>query len=56
MLTRSRDPWLQGQLLGLLDVDDMFVWPATAFEPVADELVRVLDRLGLLRVELAVAV
>jgi hypothetical protein len=56
MLMRSRDPGLQGQLLGLLDLDDMFVWPATAFEPVADELERVLDRLGLLRVELAVAV
>lgn len=48
-LTRSADPWLQGQLLGLLDLDDVFVWPAAAFDPVADELERVLDRLGLFR-------
>jgi hypothetical protein len=56
VLTRSRDPWLQGHLLGLLDLDDMFIWPAAAFEPVAAELERVLDRLGLLRTELALAV
>ncbi len=56
VLTRSRDPWLQGHLVGLLDLDDMFIWPAAAFEPVADELERVLGRLGLLRVELALAV
>ena len=55
VLTRSRDPWLEGHLLGLLDLDDMFVWPAGVFEPVADELERVLERLGLLRGELAVA-
>ena len=56
VLTRSRDPWLQGHLLGLLDLDDMFVWPAAVFEPVAVELERVLDGLGLLRADLAVAV
>jgi len=55
MLTRSRDPRLQGHLLGLLDVDDLFVWPAKEFAPVADSLEQVLERLGLLRVELAVA-
>jgi hypothetical protein len=55
VLTRSRDPWLQGHLLGLLDQDDMFVWPAAEFDPVAGELERVLERLGLLRAELAVA-
>lgn len=55
VLTRSSDPRLQGHLLGLLDMDDVFVWPAAAFEPVADELQRVLERLGLLRAELAVA-
>lgn len=54
-LMRSRDPWLEGKLLGLLDLDDMFVWPAALFEPVADELERVLGRLGLLRGELVVA-
>ena len=55
VLTRSRDPWLQGHLLGLLDSDDVFVWPAAEFAPLADELERVLERLGLLRAELAVA-
>ena len=54
-LMRSRDPWLQGHLLGLLDLDDVFVWPAAVFEPVAGELERVLERLGLLRAEPAVA-
>ena len=55
VLTRSHDPWLQGHLLGLLDLDDAFVWPATAFAPLADEVERVLGRLGLLRAELATA-
>ena len=56
MLTRSNDPWLQGHLLGLLDIDDVFVWPREAFEPVAEEVARVFARLGLLRPELAAAV
>jgi len=55
VLARSGDPWLQGHLAALLDVDDAFVWPGAVFDPVADELERVLERLGLLRVELAVA-
>ena len=55
VLTRSRDPWLERQLAALLDADDMFVWPAAAFEPVADELARVFEQLGLLRAECAVA-
>lgn len=55
VLTRSADPWLQRHLAALLDVDEVFVWPAAAFAPVADELERVLERLGLLRAELAVA-
>jgi hypothetical protein len=55
VLTRSRDLSLQGHLLVLLDLDDAFVWPAAEFEPVAGELERVLERLGLLRAELAVA-
>ena len=54
VLTRSCDPSLQGHLLGLLELDDMFVWPAAEFEPVAGQLERVLERLGLLRAELAV--
>ncbi len=48
VLVRSTDPWLQGHLAGLLDLGDIFVWPAAEFEPVADEVVRTLDRLGLL--------
>jgi hypothetical protein len=55
VLTRSRDPWLQGHLLGLLESDDAFVWPAAEFAPLADELERVLERLGLLRAGLALA-
>jgi hypothetical protein len=55
VLTQSLDPWLQGHLLGLLDIDDVFVWPAAEFAPVAAELERVLERLGLLRIELAAA-
>jgi hypothetical protein len=55
VLTRSCDPWLQSHLHGLLELDDMFVWPAAEFDPVAGELGRVLERLGLLRAELAVA-
>ncbi len=55
MLTRTRDPWLQGHLLGLVDIDDVFVWPADVFAPVADEVERVLGRLGLLRAGIAVA-
>jgi len=53
VLTRARDPWLQGHLLGLLDRDDAFVWPADEFAPLADEVERVFERLGLLRSELA---
>jgi hypothetical protein len=55
VLTQSPDPWLQAHLLGLLEIDDVFVWPAAEFAPVAYELERVLERLGLLRVELAAA-
>lgn len=56
VLTQSTDEWLQAHLAALLDVDDAFVWPAAAFEPIAGELELVLARLGLLRTELAVAV
>jgi hypothetical protein len=55
VLTRTSDPWLQGHLVGLLDIDDAFVWPAADFAPVAAELERVLERLGLHRVVLAEA-
>ena len=53
VLTRSRDPWLQRHLQGLLDLDDAFVWPAAVFAPLADEVELVLERLGLLRIDLA---
>ena len=49
VLVHSREPRLQAQLAHLLDADDVFVWPATEFEPVADEVVRTFRRLGLLR-------
>jgi len=46
---------LQLELAALLDVDDLFVWQAAAFEPVAGELESVLERLGLLRNRVALA-
>ena len=55
MLARSGDDLLERQLAGLLELDDVFVWPADDFAPVADEVERVLERLGLLRRRPAVA-
>jgi hypothetical protein len=49
MLMTSGDPVLEQHLDRLLGLDDLFVWPAAAFGPVAAELERVLARLGLLR-------
>lgn len=49
VLTHTRDPSLQGQLRGLLDGGDVFVWPAAEFEPVAAEVAATLSRLGLAR-------
>ncbi|MGH3071793.1 MAG: hypothetical protein ACRDNB_05930 [Gaiellaceae bacterium] len=46
VLTRSVDPWLRGHLAGLIDVDDIFVWPEAEFAPVAIEVELVLERLG----------
>lgn len=51
VLTRSRDPLLHDHVRGLLVLDDMFLWPAAEFAPLADEVERVLGRLGLLRTE-----
>jgi hypothetical protein len=48
-LTTSSDAWLKRHLDGLLALDDVFVWPAAEFAPVATEVERVLERLGLLR-------
>jgi hypothetical protein len=55
VLARSADPWLQRHLAGLIAGDDNFVWPATEFEPVADEVVLIFERLGLLRAHRVVA-
>jgi hypothetical protein len=49
VLARSGDSWLERHLSGLLEVDDVFVWPADEFQPVADEVERVFERLGMLR-------
>jgi hypothetical protein len=46
-LARSADPWLQGHLAGLIAGDDIFVWPAAQFAPVADEVALIFERLGL---------
>ena len=50
VLAHSGDPELHDHLAGLIEADDVFVWPTAAFAPVADELVQVLGELGLLRV------
>lgn len=50
VLTHSTDSELHRHLAGLIGADDVFVWPAAEFDPVADELVGTLRRLGLLRV------
>ena len=49
VLTRSEDPTLQRALEDLIERDDIFVWPAEEFEPVADAIGRTFERLGLLR-------
>ena len=54
-LTTSGDPWLERHLDELLAQDDVFVWPAAEFAPVAVEVERVLERLGLIRAVAAAA-
>jgi hypothetical protein len=49
VLTRSSDALLQGHLAGLIGADDVFVWPADEFGPLAAAVVSTLERLGLLR-------
>jgi hypothetical protein len=49
VLTRSSDAVLQGHLAGLIGADDVFVWPADEFGPLAAAVVSTLERLGLLR-------
>ena len=50
VLTHGGDPRLREHLAGLLELDDVFVWSADEFAPVAAEVLATLDRLGLLRV------
>lgn len=54
-LARSEDPRLRRHLDELIEADDVFVWPVAGFAPVALEVERVLDSLGLLREAVAVA-
>ncbi|MDQ3067588.1 MAG: hypothetical protein M3R12_10635 [Actinomycetota bacterium] len=56
IMVRSQDPWLHERLEGLLDLNDGSVWAAAEFAPVADEVERTLERLGLVRRTLSVAV
>jgi hypothetical protein len=46
VLERSGDPLLVARLRALQAEDDVFVWPAAEFEPVADEVERVLEGLA----------
>jgi hypothetical protein len=46
VLERSGDPVLLERLRALQADDDVFVWPAREFEPVAVEVERVLSRLA----------
>jgi hypothetical protein len=55
VLARSEDPWLQSQLAGLIDANDIFVWPAAEFEPVADEIALTFELLRLSRRRLVAA-
>ncbi len=48
-LMRSGDPALEQHLTELLEADDSFVWPISDFAPVAQEIERAFDSLGLLR-------
>jgi hypothetical protein len=48
VLTHSPDPALQAALARLVELDDVFVWPAAAFEPVAEAVALTFEQLGLL--------
>ena len=49
VLMRSGDSRLELHLQGLLEQNDIFVWPAAEFAAVADEVDLVFERLALLR-------
>ena len=55
VLTRSQDARHRGALTALIELNDVFVWPSEAFEPVADAVTRTFARLGLLVGPAAVA-
>jgi hypothetical protein len=55
VLARSGRPEFEQHLARLQAANDIFVWPAAEFEPVAAEVERVLQRLGLLRGQLTLA-
>jgi hypothetical protein len=55
VLLRSNDAGLLEQLGTLQEADDPFVWPTVAFEPVALEVERVFERLGLTQLALPIA-
>jgi hypothetical protein len=55
VLLRSQDPELRQQLEKLQADDDVHVWPAAQFEPVAVEVERVFERLGLTQLRLPLA-
>ena len=48
VLMRAENPTLQRALADLIERDDIFVWPAAEFEPVANAIARTFERLGLL--------
>jgi hypothetical protein len=49
VMTVTHDPTLHATLAGLIEADDVFVWPAVEFEPVVDAVEETFVRLGLLR-------
>ena len=55
VLLRSGDPVLQEQLEKLQADDDVHIWSAEQFEPVAIEVERVFERLGLTQLTLPLA-
>ena len=55
VLLRSGDPQLERHLEKLQRGDDPHVWPTNQFEPVAVEVERVFERLGLTQLTLPLA-
>jgi hypothetical protein len=55
VLLRSEDSLLAAELERLQAADEVQIWPAAAFEPVALEVERVFERLGLTQLSLTLA-